>query len=148
MDSKRSLGLYYAILIVIIGASQFFEGGGRVLPLPKKNHLNFPSTDQIFNPAFPVLSSGLHPQFPASDIILQELLFAPFIILKEQNLSGKNLGKAHLSFADLRKTDLTGTDLSQAFLYGAQLDGALFNEKTHLPFSEQTALKLGMKKVP
>ena len=148
MVSKRSLGIYYLGLIVIIGACQFSDGGRRILPPPKKNHLNFPSLDQTFNPMFPVLSAGLHPQFPASDIILQERLFAPFIVLKQQSLSGKNLSKAHLSFADLRDADLRGADLSGALLYGAQLNGAQFNETTRLPFSEQMALNHGMKKVP
>ncbi|WP_374079305.1 pentapeptide repeat-containing protein [Bdellovibrio bacteriovorus] len=144
----KQLGYYYGAIILIVLLSQLTPMGQRLFPRPKINTLQFPSQDQTFSPVFPVLNPGLQPQFPASEIILQERLFAPFIVLKEQNLKNKNLSKAHLSFADLREADLRGTDLSQALLYGAHLEGALFNRETKLPFTKDVALTFGMREEP
>nr|WP_295899581.1 pentapeptide repeat-containing protein [uncultured Bdellovibrio sp.] len=141
----KRLGFYYGSILIIVFLSQLTPWGQRLFPKPKINSLSFPSQDQVFTPLFPVLNPGVEPQFPASEIILQERLFAPFIILKNQNLSRKNLSKAHLSFADLRNANLRGTDLSKALLYGARLDGALFDKDTQLPFSKNVALSLGMR---
>lgn len=144
----KQLGYYYGAIILIVLLSQLTPTGQRLFPRPKINTLQFPSQDQTFSPVFPVLNPGLQPQFPASEIILQERLFAPFIILKDQSLANKNLAKAHFSFADLRHTDLRGTDLSQALLYGARLEGALFNKETKLPFAKETAFIFGMREEP
>ncbi|MWQ98783.1 hypothetical protein GQA09_33200, partial [Escherichia coli] len=139
----KALATYYLILIAVLAGGYFLPRGPELFPLPKNRHLVFPSQDQIFNPSFPVLASGTQPQFPASEIILQENLFAPFVVLRDQNLSGKNLSKSNLSFADLRGANLQNTDLSAALLYGSKLDGALYNQSTRLPFSFSTARALG-----
>ncbi|WP_373999333.1 pentapeptide repeat-containing protein [Bdellovibrio bacteriovorus] len=141
----KRLGFYYSGLIVFVGLLQLTYLGQRLFPPPKVNRLYFPSEEQVFTPAFPILNPGVQPLFPASEVILQERLYAPFVSLRETDLSNRNLSKAHLSFADLRGSKLLGTDLSQALLYGAQLEGAVFNKNTRLPFSYETALALGMK---
>jgi|GEM_PF-1964156 len=141
----KRLAYYYGTILFIVIFSQLTPWGQLLFPQPKINSVVFPSQDQIFSPLFPVLNPGLVPQFPASDIILQERLFAPFIVLQGQNLFGRNLSKAHLSFADLRNTDLRSADLSNALLYGARLEGAIFNASTRLPFDRETAIALGMK---
>ncbi|WP_374028942.1 pentapeptide repeat-containing protein [Bdellovibrio bacteriovorus] len=141
----KKLGLYYFSIILLVLLSQLTPWGQLLFQRPKFNHLQFPTKEQSFTPAIPILNPGVVPAFPASEIILQEKLFAPFVVLKGQDLSNKNLSHAHLSFADLRDTNLKGSDLSQALLYGARLEGAKFNTKTKLPFSKETARNLGMQ---
>lgn len=140
----KSAIVYYVFMFLILVA-QGTSKGSLLFPLPKEISLNFPSTEQKFSPQFPVMSPGLRPSFPSAEIIFQERLFAPFIVLKDQDLSHKNLARAHLSFADLRNVNLSGTDLSNSLLYGARLEGALFDHSTKLPFTKDTALALGMK---
>ncbi|WP_374030911.1 pentapeptide repeat-containing protein [Bdellovibrio bacteriovorus] len=141
----KSLTSYYLIICVVILGGYLLPHGHELFPAPKVRTLNFPSVEQTFNPALPVLAPGTVPQFPAADIILQENLFAPFAVLRDQNLSEKNLSKSNLSFADLRNANLKGTNLSEALLYGSQLQGALFDSGTRLPFSSETARSLGMR---
>lgn len=134
---------------IFIALCQFFSWGKELFPLPKRNTLIFPNVDDTFSPLVPVLKTGSIPKFPEADIILsQPYLYAPGIILSDADLNNINLSVANLSFADLRYADLRNTNLSQALLYGARLEGALFNEKTSLPFSKSSALSMGMKEVP
>lgn len=58
------------------------------------------------------------------------------------DLNGSSLTWANLSFANLR-----GADLSQVDIAGVRFEGATYDSKTKLPFSEERALALGLKKV-
>ncbi|UOF02479.1 pentapeptide repeat-containing protein [Bdellovibrio reynosensis] len=140
--------IYYSLLGIFLVATQLFPQGRVLFPPPKINSLYFPSKDQVFSPSFPVLTPGTEPRFPDANVILQENLYAPFSVLNGKNLSKLNLEKAHLGFADLRFADLKDTNLSKALLYGANLEGAIFNSETRLPFSKETAFSLGMKESP
>ncbi|MBX2993924.1 MAG: pentapeptide repeat-containing protein [Bdellovibrionaceae bacterium] len=58
------------------------------------------------------------------------------------DFNASSLTWANLSFADLR-----GADLSQADVAGVRFAGATYDSKTKLPFSDERAAALGMKKV-
>jgi hypothetical protein len=68
--------------------------------------------------------------------------------LEKANLSGANLPRADLTGADLTGADLTGANLIMARLREAKLQGAIFNERTILPFDRKEAERLGMIFVP
>ncbi|MBL7715365.1 MAG: pentapeptide repeat-containing protein [Bdellovibrionales bacterium] len=73
--------------------------------------------------------------------------------LKGQNLagsdlSGANLSRADLSNADLRKANLIGAKMLLTNVKGARLEGAVYNERTVLPFPAKEAEKRGMVFVP
>lgn len=63
------------------------------------------------------------------------------------DFSGADL-RAFQSFRDdLREADFRGADLRGAVLMSGDLDGALFDAATRLPFSPETARRRGMKHV-
>lgn len=64
------------------------------------------------------------------------------------DLSGANLSRADLSNADLRKANLIGAKMMMTNLKGAKLEGAVYNERTVLPFSQKEAEKRGMVFMP
>lgn len=68
--------------------------------------------------------------------------------LSNSNLSGANLPRSVLSGADLTGADLSGANLIMAKLGDAKLQGAIFNERTILPFDRKEALRRGMVFVP
>ena len=83
--------------------------------------------------------------------------------LKLTNLTNTNLEEANLIRANLQGADLKGADLSKAFLIGAdlrgaklqqtnleqlpRLDGAIYDDTTELPFSDERARGYGMIKI-
>jgi uncharacterized protein YjbI with pentapeptide repeats len=64
--------------------------------------------------------------------------------LNHANLSRARLDYANLDHADLRGADLRSTRLDEATFNETQLYGALFDQKTSLPFGKHTALRSGM----
>jgi hypothetical protein len=63
---------------------------------------------------------------------------------RESNLQNADLRSANLSYCDFRKANLKGARLSETVLLGSQWTGALFDSKTELPFSRETAQQKGM----
>ena len=55
-------------------------------------------------------------------------------VFHKANLRGASMDNADLMGADLRRTDLRDADLRKADLSKAQLKGALYNDRTRLPF--------------
>ncbi|MCX6125919.1 MAG: pentapeptide repeat-containing protein, partial [Proteobacteria bacterium] len=68
--------------------------------------------------------------------------------LRGMNLRGANLAETVLKKADLSETDLRGADLWKVNWDGTLFTGAIFYEKTRLPFELQTAKDLGMVALP
>jgi hypothetical protein len=68
--------------------------------------------------------------------------------LEKVNLAGANLPRADLSGADLRGADLSGASLLMTNLKDAKLEGAIFSERTILPFDRAEAERRGMVFVP
>ena len=64
--------------------------------------------------------------------------------LKDADLSGSNLSRADLTGADLSGANLSGATLLLTKIKGAKLQGAIFNERTVLPFSRKEAVERGM----
>ena len=60
------------------------------------------------------------------------------------NMSGANLPRADLSGADLTGADLSGANMIMTKLTDTKLEGAIFNERTVLPFDRKEALRRGM----
>jgi hypothetical protein len=65
--------------------------------------------------------------------------------LKNADLSGANLSRADLSGADLTGANLSGATLLLTKIKDIKLEGAIFNERTVLPFSRKEAEKRGMQ---
>ena len=68
--------------------------------------------------------------------------------LKDVDLSGANLSRADLTGANLTGANLSGASMMLTKIKDARLEGAIFNERTILPFSRQDAEKRGMVFVP
>jgi hypothetical protein len=78
--------------------------------------------------------------------------------MRDVSLRGASLRRANLAGADLSGADLRGADLTDTFISGmgfraaddvaARFQGALFDAQTRLPFSTDTARRLGMIFVP
>jgi len=60
------------------------------------------------------------------------------------DLSGANLSRAQLKGANLKGANLSGATMLLTQVEGAILEGALFNDRTVLPFSRADAEKRGM----
>ncbi len=63
------------------------------------------------------------------------------------DLSNGNFWGSQLQSVNFSNADLRGTNLSRTFILFSNFEGAQFDDKTQLPFSEEVALEKGMVKV-
>jgi hypothetical protein len=64
--------------------------------------------------------------------------------LAKKDLAGANLARADLTGADLSGANLSGANMLLTRLKDANLEGAIYNERTVLPFEKKEAQRRGM----